>query len=461
MRAIPKTNLLYAFRAERPSYPLLCAEAIDNALDADASAVMIELDQDGIVISDNGMGLTADRLEAFVTLGLHGHMTSTRLGMFGVGLKMQSLKAVRKVNIESNSKDGHLEWEFNWDHVERAGTWDFPDPFWRKCRTKEMSGTAIWLSDYRAQPPRGRDIDKIATELQKWFYPALMDGARLTLNSQTLQAAPEPQLTDRLTGQIELEPGKGARYIAGLLAEIGPWHRVHVAYAHRVILPESTFGCGAYGGTRRFFARVTLFGPWQLSRFKDEIVDVDADALAEALESAWRALLEQCEAKQLDLTVNEVTRELNAMLPPELVCARPPHKKSPDASNSTPSPRPRHRHGQTREGNPSGPARRLQPPINQLKIELEDGLHAECGYGKFQEGKPARILLAKDNPHIALWLSARDRAMGLAALYSIASSLYIEYRQHRQVEMFNPDDPFGLRMWKLMRDQNLAMPMTD
>ena len=37
MKAVPKTSLLYAFRAERPSYPLLCGEAIDNALDAAAS----------------------------------------------------------------------------------------------------------------------------------------------------------------------------------------------------------------------------------------------------------------------------------------------------------------------------------------------------------------------------------------------------------------------------------------
>jgi Histidine kinase-, DNA gyrase B-, and HSP90-like ATPase len=459
MRAIPKTSLLYAFRAERPSYPLLCGETIDNSLDAAASSVQIEIENDRIIVRDNGIGLTADRLEAFITLGEHGHMASTRLGMFGIGMKMQALKAARKFDVESNSKDGHLEWGWNWDQVEREGTWDFPEPSWRRCRAKETFGTTIWMSSYRAQPPRGRDIEKIATDLRKWFYPALLMGSRITLNEQVLQAAPEPRLTERLSGQIELEPGKGVTYMAGLLAEPGPWYRVHVAYAHRVILPESHFGCGAYGGLRRFFARVTLFGAWKLSRFKDEIVDADADALEEALQSAWRPLLEQCEAKELDLTVNEVTRELNAMLPPELVCARPPHKKPPGPS--TPSPHPRRPHGKTSEGETSGPARRLRPPSNQLKIEFEDGLHAEYGYGTFQEGKPARILLAKDNPHVALWLNARDRAMGLAALYSIASSLYIEYRQHRQPDMFTPDDPFGLRMWKLMREQNLSTPPTN
>ena len=198
---------------------------------------------------------------------------------------------------------------------------------------------------------------------------------------------------------------------------------MHVAYAHRVILPESTFGCGAYGGLRRFFARVTLFGAWKLSRFKDEIVDADADALQEALESVWRPLLEQCEAKQLDLTVKEVTLQLNAMLPPELVCARPLHTK-PGPPNPSSSPNPRRRPGKTPDGEPSGPARRLRPPINQLKIEFEDGLHEECGYGKFQDGKPARILLAKDNPHVAMWLSARDRSMGLAALLDRQRSLH-------------------------------------
>jgi Histidine kinase-, DNA gyrase B-, and HSP90-like ATPase len=454
MDGTPSSKILYAFRAERPSYSQLAAEAIDNSLDAKASEITVVMNDAAVSVADNGVGVTRDRVVALVRYGEHAPMASTRLGMFGVGIKLQAVKTGRYFTVASTSADGHMRLEVDWDAVERSGTWIYPDPIWRHRRSSERFGTTIWISGYRSHAPRHRDVDKAMTDLMKYFYPALVGGARITVNDHRLQAPPEPRLTERLAGEVDVRPGKGAHYIAGLLADLGPIHHVHVAYGHRVIEPESSFGCGHHGGLRRFYARVTLVGAWQLARFKDEVVDDDADLLRELLEAAWLPLLEQCEAKELDLRVNEITMQLNEMLPPELVCARPPRKGGGGGGGGG---RPQKRRpGITNEGEPSGPARRRRPPINQLKIEFVDGLHAEYGYGRFLDGQPARIELAKDNPHIALWLESRDRQVALTALYSKASSLYIEARQRGTIQdLFEPDDPFGLRMWKLMRDQTL------
>ena len=85
-----------------------------------------------------------------------------------------------------------------------------------------------------------------------------------------------------------------------------PLHQVQVSYKHRVIMPNSPFGCGEYSGLRQMFARVDLNGPWELTRFKDDLVDhPDVETLRERVQDILRPILEQCKNTQMNMSLRE------------------------------------------------------------------------------------------------------------------------------------------------------------
>lgn len=455
MIVTPPLHVLQSFRAERGSWSVLEAEALDNSLDAGATRFTTELSRDRVVLSDNGAGILRHRMEALATIGQHAQLPTTRLGRFGVGIKLQALSAGELFQVVTNSQDGHGELIVRWDaiRVNALGQWETPDPQWRRARARETAGTRLEIARLRWPSPSAKDLERVRHDLALWFHPALYEGVTVIINTDLLAPLRDPDLEQSVAGQVDVRPGKGAQYVAGLIKESSPLYQVHVAYGHRVIEPQGTFGCGLYTGLRRFFARVTLVGDWGLSRFKNEILDSDEPTLRLLLEEAWRHLLEQCEAATMNAVVDSMTERLNAMLPPDLIPVRPERKRPPGPPQPPRPPGPPHR--PSVPDGPPGVARRRAAPRNQLLIEFMPELNNEYGYGVFLQGTPSRIQLARDNPHIATWLSMRDQAAGAASLYGIAMMLYVQARQAIQGDLFTPDDPFGLKVWKLVAQQPL------
>jgi len=99
-------------------------------------------------------------------------------------------------------------------------------------------------------------------------------------------------------------------------------------------------------------------------------------------------------------------------------------------------------------------------PHQGLVISFEEPLVDDYGYGYFQEGRPSRIVLARDNPHIAELLELRDKSVGARALYALALSIYqheVTQRPGQQAFLFD-EMPFGLRVWQLTKQQDTAEP---
>ena len=132
----------------------LLRELINNAYDADATEVQVEITPERIVVSDNGAGMDADGLKQYFIIGsdekvLHfrsPRLGRERIGQFGIG-KFASLAAANCFEVITQNKDFAARVVFDkraWE--EAKDRWHLPceilvpDP-------KKGDGTTVILSE--------------------------------------------------------------------------------------------------------------------------------------------------------------------------------------------------------------------------------------------------------------------------------------------------------------------------
>jgi hypothetical protein len=109
--------------------PSAVADLVDNAIDANAGSVEIELVADGpassLMVSDDGLGMSASRLEEAMRYGTHADYAPRALGSFGLGLKTASLSQCRRLTVASRERDGGRTSVRRWDldEVIRRDAW--------------------------------------------------------------------------------------------------------------------------------------------------------------------------------------------------------------------------------------------------------------------------------------------------------------------------------------------------
>jgi hypothetical protein len=119
----PHVNLLKSLRGERVDYRLLIGEGIDNAFDAGASRIDININPEQISFQDDGSGIVRERLPSLFSLGEHGALSTTQLGRFGVGIKTQAVNSGDVFKVLSISKDGCFSTQVNWPQLLKSGRW--------------------------------------------------------------------------------------------------------------------------------------------------------------------------------------------------------------------------------------------------------------------------------------------------------------------------------------------------
>lgn len=450
----PATHFLESIRADRGFYWALLAEGIDNGFDAGATEIVLTLGRDVVGLHDNGSGITRERELAIVRLGEHRPMPTTALGMFGIGLKYHAMSAGDVLDVESVSTDGRMTLNADWAAVVRSGRWSIPRPKWMPTLHAGKTGTHIKIRSLRWPTPTPKDERVAREKLAQLFYPALVERRTIVLNDKPLPILREPEMTHVVEGDVRLPSGKGAHVRGGIIDPASALYQVHVSYRHRVIQSQSGFGCGGYTGLRRMFARVQLTGPWTLARFKNDLADNEADELRAQVEDILRPVLEECHSAAMTVQIDEMTALLNAMLPPELTPARPPKRQETTTARRKKGGRP---HGITKDGDerPQAPARK--PRTHQELVISFDPVCDEYGYGHFIPGKPDRIVLASDNPHIASLMEIRDKAVGARSIYSYAIAIYLKERSDLpgQHSFPNFDGSFGLQLWQMTKQQKV------
>lgn len=109
--------------------PGAVADLVDNAIDANAHLIAVDLVADGadswIRASDDGLGMNAARLDEAMRYGTDVAYGPRALGHFGLGLKTASLSQCRRLTVASRGATGRLairRWDV--DEVLRRDSWD-------------------------------------------------------------------------------------------------------------------------------------------------------------------------------------------------------------------------------------------------------------------------------------------------------------------------------------------------
>jgi len=451
----PRTSLINSFRAQNGKWSVLIAEAIDNSLDADANEIEIDMENDEVTIMDNGVGVTRDRWGDLFRLGGHGHMESTQLGRFGVGLKANACSAGDVMQVDTCSEYGRLVGGIDWRELSINPTgWKMLAPS-RLPRGNSAIGTRIRISELRWKRTL-KDAADTASTVSFLFYPAIERGKIIKIDGVKVPLLERPALREpKIEATLEFGGGRSAYVQGGMLSDP---HKpktlkaVHVSYKHRVIISNNNIGCGESCGYTMAFIEVRLAGEWELTQFKNDIVDKQKDELDQKLQVLIKKILKECEDEEMSLKLRDIENKLNEMLQSNLRSARPT-KKNPQGRSGKKKGK---QGGMTKDSDPDGgPAR--APVSRGLKIRIVPNLAEEYGVGKFQSGNPKTIDLAKDCPRIAELTESKTKDSAIKSLYDIAIAIYLVEKERKPDwarVMYTPGyEPFGLQYWNSIKQQ--------
>ncbi|WP_161962547.1 ATP-binding protein [Nocardioides speluncae] len=111
--------------------PQAIADLVDNSIEAEATAVRIDLVFDGadswVRIADNGTGMDTDTITESLRIGSIREYGDDDLGKFGFGLKTASISQCRRVVVASRIAPQRARVEarvFDLNHIERTNRWE-------------------------------------------------------------------------------------------------------------------------------------------------------------------------------------------------------------------------------------------------------------------------------------------------------------------------------------------------
>lgn len=195
----------------------LLRELVNNAYDADAMEVNVEITSDKIVVSDNGSGMDEEGLKQYFTIGsdekiIHSRSSRfgrARIGQFGIG-KFASLAAASRFEVITRNRDFAARVIFDKKEWGKAkNKWHLPleilepDPM-------RKDGTTVILSKL-SKSFAIEDVEKKLMEgvpLRAPDFSVFLNGRRLMPRSLTGQSIPvlEGCKYGLVTGEVVITP---------------------------------------------------------------------------------------------------------------------------------------------------------------------------------------------------------------------------------------------------------------
>lgn len=135
MRAIEMTpsarRLIKSLRDMGYDFAQAVADVVDNAIEAKASLVAIDVEFDGdnswVRIADNGVGMRPEQLREAMRYGSEREYSDSDLGKFGLGLKTASMSQCQCLSVASRWNPERADISaYSWDlgHIERTNKWE-------------------------------------------------------------------------------------------------------------------------------------------------------------------------------------------------------------------------------------------------------------------------------------------------------------------------------------------------
>lgn len=124
-------RLINSLRSLGYEFPTAVAELVDNSIEADATEVVINVEFDGenswVMITDNGKGMSGEKLKEAMRYGSDSVYTEKSLGKFGLGLKTASFSQSKRwiAATRAGSPDNPII-AFKWDlaHINKTDRWE-------------------------------------------------------------------------------------------------------------------------------------------------------------------------------------------------------------------------------------------------------------------------------------------------------------------------------------------------
>lgn len=297
----------------------ILSELIDNAFDANAESVEVEITKLGISVCDDGDGI--ENMEHMVRIGMSGRNSdATTIGQYGVGAKHALLAVGSKFDIATRTNGKCIEIQVDWQRFLISGFSPIPDPLpvpVEKLRIQNRISLKRGWTTRVAVLNKHNSRSFLQTGFLKSmairYRPALKGGASIViihngttynLNDQTFA---DPAI-DSIIEAVVIVNGKRVSIRAGHSDEVVPsmTGMFLISYGPRII--EKPTDVSGHNVPSQLYVEVNLGNGWRnsLGTHKDRVI-TDRDEL---LEAVWD------EVKELAETINALKRTRRF----ELVC---------------------------------------------------------------------------------------------------------------------------------------------
>lgn len=124
-------RLIRSLRDMGYEFSAAVADLIDNSIEAKANTIRIHVEWNGensfVMISDNGLGMSASQIREALRFGSERDYESEDLGKFGLGLKTASLSQCLRLTVASRHNEKRADisaycWDL--DHVDATNKWE-------------------------------------------------------------------------------------------------------------------------------------------------------------------------------------------------------------------------------------------------------------------------------------------------------------------------------------------------
>lgn len=438
MPRFPPKNLamLRGFSAGKVGWLSALSEWIDNGFDRLATRVSIVFDKGTLTVEDDGEGTATP--QKIVQLGEHTD-AAEGLAEFGMGGKESLLWAGGEkstVAIVTTHRGVTRRLKMNWlDYA--ISDWDLPDAGVQSAQPGEI-GTRIQVQSVQAKLPH--NIDSLCEELGYLYSHAIRTyNKQITIKGPGIRQRPriilpwhppEWDLALPYVSGVPVHVGqKEAVVHAGVVKEgvPNPRYGLTYSYRYRVILKNSSKGCGDYH-PGRVCGYVELQSGWKpsLTRNKNGL-QIDDDALFAAVEQVMRPVLEAAEHVGSIFALKDLNHRLESRIASALKGPHADAKAKREKGELHGSVRPEGTPRRHKRAEQEQPGKTFQS-ADKRALNVK---HIHLGGDKIGDAQPPNITLNLDNPYIAQAVAANADDVLMMAIASLIANYECEHTEEK------------------------------
>lgn len=319
-QATPVAHMILSKRmADHRPHDMIC-ELVDNAFDASARRVWIELSRRGIRVADDGTGMEDVNDAVRFGKGTKVQRRGGVLGRFGVGMTDALCKLGPRAEIVTLHAGGFRRLSVNWEECLRNDHFPFLDESRpRRMKVLEVaegieveSGTLVTIAGQRPTV----QIEKLRRMLTQRYTPGIWQGREIFLRREGQQwisvedMDPGP-LVDTIEYDGEID-GLAYHVYGGLMVQRNVvYNRAFVGYAYRFIEDTTEL----FKGVSTAHMQIFLAEEWKecLGTHKNRL-EFHREALFEDIQTRAKSWLAAASQKSEALQLTSLALELEDYL---------------------------------------------------------------------------------------------------------------------------------------------------